>query len=245
MRLKTLFGGFGLAVLCAVLVTLPAFATHGGDTLVSVGSPTGPFSQNKQNEPAVAIDASHPNVVAAGANDNIDREAGNAGADTDCPFTEGGGGSGVYFSFDSGDTWTQPTYTGLTARGCLGVPGGSDDPPSADFCEPEEGPIGTLPNYYENGLVSDGDPALAFGPTPNAEGNFSWANGSRLYYANLTSNLPGEKAFKGFEAIAVSHIDGPASTGLTPAIVENQENWSDPVIASKQNSALFSDKEQV
>ena len=75
MRLKILFGGFGLAVLCAVLVTLPAFATHGGDTLVSVGSPTGPFSQNKQNEPAVAIDANHPNVVVAGANDNIDMEA--------------------------------------------------------------------------------------------------------------------------------------------------------------------------
>ena len=30
MRLKALFGGFGLAVLCAVLVTLPAFAVNGG-----------------------------------------------------------------------------------------------------------------------------------------------------------------------------------------------------------------------
>jgi hypothetical protein len=245
MRLKVLFGAAGLAVLCAALVALPAFAVHGSDTLVSVGSPAGPFSQNKQNEPAVAIDANHPDVVVAGANDNIDMEACNAGDDTTCPFTEGVGGSGVYFSFDKGDTWSQPTYTGLTARNCLGVPGGSDDPPSADFCEPEEGLIGTLPNYYENGLVSDGDPAVAFGPTPDDQGNFSWANGSRLYYANLTSNLPGTQAFKGFEAIAVSHIDGPASTGLTPALVENQENWSAPVIASKQNSALFSDKEQI
>jgi hypothetical protein len=245
MRLKVLFGAAGLAVLCAALVALPAFAVHGSDTLVSVGSPAGPFSQNKQNEPAVAIDANHPDVVVAGANDNIDMEACNAGDDTTCPFTEGVGGSGVYFSFDKGDTWSQPTYTGLTARDCLGVPGGSDDPPSADFCEPEEGPIGTLPNYYENGLVSDGDPAVAFGPTPDAEGNFSWANGSRLYYANLTSNLPGSQAFKGFEAIAVSHIDGSASTGLTPAILADQANWSAPVIASKQNSALFSDKEQI
>jgi hypothetical protein len=245
MRLKVLFGAAGLAVLCAALVALPAFAVHGGDTLVSVGSPAGPFSQNKQNEPAVAIDANHPDMVVAGANDNIDMEACNAGDDTTCPFTEGVGGSGVYFSFDRGDTWSQPTYTGLTARNCLGVEGGSDDPPSTDFCEPEEGPIGTLPNYYENGLVSDGDPAVAFGPTPDAQGNFSWANGSRLYYANLTSNLPGSQAFKGFEAIAVSHIDGPASTGLTPAIVADQENWSDPVIASRQNSALFSDKEQI
>src|SRR5215218_2652748 len=147
MRMKVFSAAFGLAALLAVLVALPAFAVHGGDTRVSNGSPTGPFSQNKQNEPAIAVDASNPNVLVAGANDNIDMEACNAGPDTDCPFTEGVGGSGVYFSFDSGISWTQPTYTGLTARGCLGVVG-NDDPE----CEPTVGPIGTLPRYFENGL---------------------------------------------------------------------------------------------
>src|SRR5438045_3425512 len=156
-----------------------AGATPGSDNLVNVGSPTAPFSQNKQNEPALAVDANHPNILAAGANDNIDMEACNAGDPTTCPFTAGIGVSGIYFSFDSGTSWVQPSYTGLTARNCLGP----------DPCTPSEGPIGTLPWYYENGIVSDGDPGLAFGPVPDASGHFSWDNGSRLYYSNLTANL--------------------------------------------------------
>src|SRR5690348_9187966 len=145
-------GPLVLGAIVAALVLVPFALAFNPDVLVTNGSPTTPFSQNKQNEPALAIDANHPNVLAAGANDNIDEEACNAGDDTTCPFTPGIGVSGVYFSQNSGTTWQQPTYTGLTARFCQGVIG--PDP----GCTPVFCPIGTIPKYYENGLQSDGDP---------------------------------------------------------------------------------------
>ena len=227
-----------LVAALALSVTAITGAAPGTDALVNVGSTPAPFSQNKQNEPALAVDASRPNIVVAGANDNIDMEDCNAGDDTTCPFTPGVGVSGVYFSFDSGNHWTQPTYTGWSARNCHGVVG--PDP----GCQPiAGGPIGTLPWYFENGLVSDGDPAVAFGPRRGANGQFSWSNGSRLYYANLTANFGAtrdEAVFKGFEAIGVSRTDNveAAAAGVKAA-------WMPPVVISKQSGTTFSDKEQV
>ena len=215
-----------VAVACLVLAATTVLAS--GVSNVTNGSPTTPFSQNKQNEPAMANDAHATSVLAAGSNDEIDEQ----GCDgTRCPFTPGIGVSGIYFSFDSGQTWTQPTYTGFTARHCL-----------SGACTPHAGPIGTLPWYFENGLVSDGDPGLAFGPKPGANG-FKWSNGSRLYYSNLTSNFPtanGETAFNGFEAIAVSRTDN-----VQAAAAGDKNAWKQPVLISHQNQTTFSDKEQI
>src|SRR5260370_28336447 len=108
----------------------PAAHAAGGDVLVSNGSPPTPFPQNKQNEPAIAVDANHPNILVAGSNDEIDLAP---CVGSSCPFTPRIGVSGIYFSFDSGASWTQPTYTGWSARS--GTPG--------------VGPIGTLPKYFE------------------------------------------------------------------------------------------------
>jgi hypothetical protein len=226
------------AAVLALLLAVPASAAKvtpaAGDVNVSNGSPPSPFSENKQNEPAMAINAYAPNIVVAGSNDEIDEEACNAGDPTRCPFTAGVGVSGFYYSQDSGKTWVQPTYTGWSARNCQGP----------DSCQPlANGPIGTIPNYYENGLVSDGDPALAFGPVPDSNGTFSWANGSRLYYANLASNFPGKATFKGFEAIAVSRTDNVAQAATGGAT--GQAAWMAPVLVSHQSSTTFSDKEQV
>src|SRR5262249_32084889 len=192
----------GLCILLSLLAigAAPA-AAFAAEALVTDDSPTSPFPQNKQNEPTVAIDPTNPRVLAAGANEEID----NAPCDgNDCSFTPGVGGSGIYFSFDGGASWRQPTSVGWSARN--GSPG--------------LGPIGTLPHYFENGLVDDGDPVTVFGPRPDSNGNFSWSNGSRLYYGNLASNFASKRSdqtIKGFEAIAVSHADNLAAAAANDA----------------------------
>ena len=82
-----------------------------------------------------------------------------------------------------------------------------------------------------------------FGPRPDSNGDFSWENGSRLYYSNLTSNFATERkdqTFKGFEAIAVSHADDLEAA----AAGDDDGAWSDPAIvtARRQSATTFSDK---
>ena len=203
-------------------LSVPTFANAvSAESKVSVGSPPTPYLPNGINEPALAMDANHPAVLAAGANDLVDNSPCQG---SNCDLTPDIGISGIYFSFNSGETWTQPAYTGLTAQDGTGT---------------HVGPIHTLPNYVENGMSSHGDPALAFGPKPGP-GGFSWANGSRLYYANLAFPIPGRAPFTGASAATMSRTDN-----VQAAAAGVQSAWMDPVIVTRQNSALLSDKEDI
>jgi hypothetical protein len=228
-------------LVCLIAAGVLAFpsAAVSASFLVTTGSPSGSTPQNHQNEPAVAVNAANPDVLAAGVNDFVDWRAcpeadavntGNCFDDADNPV----GLSGVYFSFDRGHTWTQPTYTGLTAADCA----------TSGPCTAHTGPIHTIPWYAENGLISNGDPAVAFGPRP-VNGVFSWSNGARLYYANLTASLtdgfPQKEPFKGFLSVGVSRLDNPTRTRI-----QDKSNWMAPVIAtSRMSSTTFEDKEQI
>jgi hypothetical protein len=209
---------------------------------VTVGSPTGNTPQNHQNEPAVALDTDSPNILVAGSNDFVDEQA--------CPQplavnlgtcldrATGVGVSGDYFSFDSGHSWIQPTYTGWTTADCNPL----------TPCKGHTGPIHTLPWYFEHQLVSFGDPAVAVGPVPGPGGKFSWANGQRVYYANLTTAFSTQvefsfpnPVFNGFVGVAVSRLDNP-----TPTSVLAKSSWRVPVIVSShQGQTSFQDKEQI
>jgi len=244
MRRLTVLACVGaLFLLMAVIAPGASAQPAATSALVSVGSPIDQHQQNAQNEPSLAVDASRPNVLAAGANDLVDmqpcsRQASTTAGACSFPlgtFNLGVGLSSVYFSFDSGRTWTQPTYQGLTAADCS---------PTVEPCTPHPGPIHSVPNFLENGLRSRSDTGVAFGPVP-VNGHFSWANGSRLYFSSLATNLTDTKIEQGGVntnfAVTVSHIDN-----ATAERVADQSNWSRPFFVPAHVAASAGlDKEQI
>jgi hypothetical protein len=236
----------GMAVTLAVgPSTFPATGEGARATatgaLVNVASSAAPFQHNLQAWPTMAVDPVNTHVLAVTANEWADmqpcsKQAATTGAGCGLPAADpnfggasnrGVGFSGVYFSFDRGRRWVQPTYHGLTAAGC---------DPEVEPCTAQPGPIHTIPNYYENGLRTRGGSSAAFGPVLR-NGKFSWKNGSRLYLSTTGGTLTNSAIEPGrldsSKAIMVSHIDNP-----TPARVADQSNWSDPVVVPESAPAI-------
>ena len=227
-----------VAALLPVLAVLagPAYAapiTPGGSTEVTVGSNDNMFSQNKQNEPGLAVNPVNPSILAAGANDNIDMEACNAGDDRTCPFTRASAPPACSSPPTAGDL--DPADIHRLLR-----PGHAELPRPADVARSRRrrhrlrpdpnGPIGTLPNYFENGMQSNGDPSWPSGrcqartersPGPTASGCTTRTSHCRV---------PGQHPFPGDSAIAVSRTDDIAGGGGG-----RQLRLEAPVIVTRQN----------
>lgn len=164
---------------------------------------TAVFPTNKQNETTIAVNPVDSRFLIGGANDEQRQPACGPGAvrgptvNSDCSFFPGVGSSGIYTSSNGGATWTN--------RGLL------DEQAT----------------WLGKGVVSDGDPVIAYGPKPQPGGGFSYATGARAYYSSLASIA----GVKGAEHIVVSYSD---DNGIT---------WSAPVVGTTKTSAVeFNDK---
>jgi hypothetical protein len=164
---------------------------------------TAVFPTNKQNEPSIALNPADNRYLIAGSNDEQRQPPCGPGPvrgatiPSDCSFFPGVGTSGIYTSSDGGTTWVN--------RGLL------DDQAS----------------WQGLGVLSNGDPVIAYGPRPDAAGRFSWANGARAYYSSLASFA----GAKGTMSIIVSTSD------------DNGVTWSAPVQGvTKTSKVNFNDK---
>ena len=183
---------------------------------------TARFPTNKQNEPTIALYGTH---ALAGSNDEQNQPPCGPGpvrgwtaSTNNCSFFPEVGTSGVYASSDTGTTWTN-----------LGMlPGYTDTTNTA----PSAGRFAT--SAARGSLVSDGDAVIVFGPTPDGNGNFAFANGVRAYYANLAAySNAGRPGNQQAELIAVSISDDYGAS------------WFDPVVAAKSSGNVFNDKEDI
>lgn len=201
-----------LVVAGSAAFTVPAGATTAGLD-AQANSPqvanqpasdtTAVFPTNKQNEPTIAVNPLNSSFLIAGSNDEQDQPPCGPGPvrgatlGSDCSFFDGVGTSGVYTSSNGGKTWTN------------------------------QGLLDNQPTWAGTGVLSDGDPVIAYGPRPDSAGRFSWANGARAYYSSLATVA----GAKGVEYVIVSYSD------------DDGVHWSAPVVATNRTSSTgFNDK---
>ncbi|HEY8730822.1 MAG TPA: sialidase family protein [Candidatus Limnocylindria bacterium] len=222
-----------IALVIVVAAAGTAIATSSNDSQANqpqvagdaASNTTAVFPTNKQNEPAVAIAPDGTSAI-AGSNDEQKQPAcgpgpqrGLTAAANDCSFVPGVGTSGVYTSSDAGASWTN-----------LGLLPGYNDTGAA--VAPSAGPLAT--SVAPGTIVSDGDPVIVFGPKRGTDGAFSWSNGTRAYYANLSSYT--NSARQGQQAPELIGVSISDDLGAT---------WHDPIVAVAKNGYIFNDKEDI
>ena len=226
-----------IALIVATIVVVAAAGTAIAATAVDVqanqpqvagdasSNTTALFPTNKQNEPTIAVAPDGVHAI-GGANDEQKEpkcgpgpQRGATAPGSDCSFFPNVGTSGVYTSSDGGTTWLN--------RGVL--------PGYADTGAAVATSAGALATSAPAGsLVSDGDPVIAFGPEQGTNGAFSWTNGTRAYYANLSSfSSAGQQGNQLAEVIGVSISDTYGAS------------WFDPVVAATSHGNVFNDKESI
>src|SRR3989441_7836384 len=136
---------------------------------------TARFPTNKQNEPTIAVNPANPGLLVAGANDEQRQP----------PCGPG------------------PVRGSVPANDCSFFPGvGTDGVYTSSDGGANWTNGGLLPGFSDNGgsLQSDGDPVIAYGPRPDANGSFAGAraadafvNGVRAYYGGLAEFAPGSQ----------------------------------------------------
>src|SRR5262245_63991780 len=118
-----------LALIAALAV--PALASGAStEAKVTVGSPTTPYLPNGSNEPGLAMDANHPAVLAAGANDLVDNSPCKGSS---CDLTPAPGSPGFSSSSPIGGRGRHRPTAGLRDR----------------TARPQAGPFNPFPNHSE------------------------------------------------------------------------------------------------
>lgn len=137
-------------------------------------SPIPRFPQTKQNEPTIAVNPLNPMNLLAGANDeqieppcqDLNGNAVLSGI-AECPFATNVGSSGIYFSMDGGNSWTDlgvlDTVTSAASAGWSSIGHYSIGDPSIAFDAAGNAYYATLavptspsaPQIVEGGTVAD------------------------------------------------------------------------------------------